>query len=146
MKKVYQQKTKIKLNLVNRDTLQYEDVSNLRYGEVPKNKQYVRNFDSTEFESEYFKELYSEFCNFRYERFQMWKTLFKKRLYIEDLFYHERRIYKDRIVSCEYEKTYEIVSNATTKQLKEDLTFNEYSELVFDREQELKKLIIEKEK
>lgn len=50
------------------------------------------------------------------------------------------RIYEDEFISAKRFYEYKVVDNPIIKYLEEDLGFEGYSELVFDREQELKKL------
>lgn len=69
------------------------------------------------------------------------KTLFKKREYINEYGY-DGRIYKDKLVSFEISHTYTVIDNPRIEWLENDLGFKGYSELIFDREQELKSMMM----
>lgn len=103
------------------------------YGEVPDN--YTEDFmcQDTVFE-DLIKTLYIFGSN---------KTLFKKREYI-NIAQFNSRIYKDELSSFDIQHKYEIVDNPTIDILEKDLGFKEFSELIFDREQELKSILMQK--
>ena len=53
-------------------------------------------------------------------------------------------VYKDSLKAVEIEHVYKIVDNPRIEWLDKDLGFKGYSELVFDREQELKSMMLSK--
>ena len=53
-------------------------------------------------------------------------------------------VYKDSLKAVEIHHIYEVVDNPTIEYLEKDLGFKGYSELVFDREQELKNMMLKK--
>ena len=67
-------------------------------------------------------------------------TLFTKRKYLN---YNNltRKVYEDEFDYLEVKITYEVVDNPDIFLLQKDLGFKGYSELVFDREQELKRMM-----
>lgn len=106
------------------------------YGEVPKDVTDVFDDKETVFEKLIEKLGYNP--EYKCER-----TLFKKREYINEYGYGGR-IYKDKLVSFEISHTYTVIDNPRIEWLENDLGFKGYSELVFDREQELKSMMISK--
>ena len=66
------------------------------------------------------------------------KTLFSKKPYID---YNGKKIYKGEIVSRSERYFPIIVENPKIEYLQKDLGFYGYSQLVFDREQELKEML-----
>lgn len=102
------------------------------YGEVPEN-----TIDKFENKDDEFSELI-KFCGYT----DSCKTFWRKRVYITVA--NSRRIYKDELEDLEKEHIYTIVENPTIEKLKRDLGFKGYSQLVFDREQELKNMLISK--
>lgn len=77
----------------------------------------------------------------RYIEFTGNKTLFKKRLYIEDEHFNFKRIYKDDFYKFVAKVKYEsipIEKYPPIETLERDLGFKGYSQLVFDRENELR--------
>ena len=67
-------------------------------------------------------------------------TLFSKRKYIN----HSNltnKVYEDEFDYLEIQYTYKIIDNPDIETLQKDLGFKGYSELVFDRECELRKLM-----
>jgi len=97
------------------------------------------------------EDTYEEFTDTAWEKlskinnyidgFEGYKTKFKNRIYINDYDIARKRIYRDELVKLTIEHTYKKVENPSIKDLQEDLGFNNYSELVFDREQELRKMM-----
>lgn len=67
-------------------------------------------------------------------------TLFSRRKYLnyDNL---PRKVYEDEFDYLEINISYKIVDNPNIKMLQEDLGFKGYSELVFDREQELRRMM-----
>lgn len=73
------------------------------------------------------------------------KTLFRKRQYIDEYDF-DRYIYKDELVSFKVITKYIPYKYLSVETLQKRLTFEDYSQLVFDREQELKyELLFNKE-
>lgn len=71
------------------------------------------------------------------------RTFFKRRMYeIFHSYPNNIRIYSDEIDSIVIKKGCKLVENPRIEWLEKDLGFKGYSELVFDREQELKKLMM----
>lgn len=102
------------------------------YGEVPENK--VDKFTNKD-------TVFSEFTKIEgYAHvFTTHKIFGKKRSYIPIT---NGRIYEDELEEFEIQHIYEIVENPTIELLEKDLGFKGYSQLVFDREQELKNMLI----
>ena len=103
------------------------------YGEVPEDTKYV--FDDKETVFEKLIEKLGYIPEYKGE-----KTLFKKREYINEYGF-KGRIYKDKLISFEILYTYTVIDNPRIEWLKEDLGFKGYSELIFNREQELKSMM-----
>ena len=106
-----------------------------QYGEKPQNYFKLFNNEETVFE---------DLINIlRYVGgVKVYKTFLRKRSYIDLFPFEEGIIYKDSLKEFKINYFYETVKNPIIKYLEEDLGFMGYSELVFDREQELKELII----
>ena len=135
MKCVYKPDVKIKLFLKNGECIIAGNVGGrylYRYGEKPE--------DTFE---EYTDNSWNRLLKFsKYSNgLEEYATMFKKRIYINDYFIAERRIYKDELVKIVVESTYEEIENPNIRYLQEDLGFKGYSSLVFDRECELRKLM-----
>lgn len=107
------------------------------YGEVPEN--YTETFDNPD---TVFQDLInrSGFVN----GYQGSKTFWKKRIYCELFPLGQGIVYKDSLRAFKIIHTYEIVDNPRIDWLEYDLGFKGYSELVFDREQELKQMLLQK--
>lgn len=139
MKKVYIHKTIIKLNING----EWETVNNTdgrymyKYGEVPEN--YTEKFDN---EETVFYELAKKTGYM--DNFKGSKTFWKKRVYLDLFPLKPGIVYKDSLKAVEIHHIYEIVDNPIIEFLKKDLGFKGYSELVFDREQELKSMMLKK--
>jgi hypothetical protein len=74
-------------------------------------------------------------------------TKFKKRIYINERHYNLGKIYKDEFQKLVIETKYKIIKAnryPSIEMLERDLGFMKYSELVFDRENELKKMMLNK--
>lgn len=108
------------------------------YGEVPLDH-YEVNLEDVD-KDVMFKEVIK--LGYYPEDFCGSKTLFKKRIYVY-LYDYDTRIYKDKLGGIQVEHKYYIAKNPNIEWLKKDLRFNGYSQLVFDREQELKKMLEE---
>lgn len=141
MKAVYTHEIIVKLN-INGKWIEAEKVgiySRCRYiyGEVPQN--YVEKYDN---EKTVFEDLakrigYSD-------EFKGRKTLLKRRIYLELFPIGEGIVYKDSLKAVEIEHIYKVEDNPRIEWLEKDLGFKGYSELVFDREQELKSMMVSK--
>ena len=108
------------------------------YGELPKNKvEQFRNKDTV------FSEL-AKRCGGYTDDFTGYKTFWRKRIYIDLFPLANGIVYKDQLEAFEIEHVYEIVENPIIEYLQKDLGFKGYSRLVFDREQELKNMLISK--
>ena len=133
MKAVYTHNIIIKLNINGKWETNKKAFGRhiYKYGEVPKN--YVEKFDNQEtvFYDLAKKIGYKDtFCGL--------KTFWKKRTYLELFSY---RIYKDSLKAMEIQHIFEIVDNPIIEYLEKDLGFKKYSELIFDRENELKGML-----
>lgn len=108
-----------------------------QYGEKPANHFKLFNNEETVFEN---------LINVvGYESgFKGYKTFWRKRLYVNLFPFAEGIVYKDSLKEFKIDYFYETVENPIIKYLEEDLGFMGYSELVFDREQELKRLMLNK--
>lgn len=104
------------------------------YGEVPKD--YVKTYTDKEC---IFDDLLKEIGYV--DDWDGLKTFFSKRRFIRRDF--EKRVYEDEIDYFEVKYKYTIYKNPSTNWLQKNLGFTEYSELVFDREQELKAVLLE---
>ena len=140
MKAVYIHKTNVRLN-INGEWVKVENVMGIGsryiylYGEVPQN--YIEKYDN---EETVFEDLAKRIGYVK--EFNGYKTFWKKRIYL-DLFPMCRGIvYKDSLKAVEIEHIYKIVDNPRIEWLEKDLGFKGYSELVFDREQELKGMMM----
>ena len=72
------------------------------------------------------------------------KTFWKKRVYLDLFPLGKGIVYKDSLKAVEIHHIYEVVDNPIIEYLEKDLGFKGYSELVFDREQELKNMMLKK--
>ena len=142
MKAVYIHKTNVRLN-INGEWVKVENVMGIGsryiylYGEVPQN--YIEKYDN---EETVFEDLAKRIGYVK--EFNGYKTFWKKRIYL-DLFPMCRGIvYKDSLKAVEIEHIYKIEDNPRIEWLEKDLGFKGYSELVFDREQELKSMMLSK--
>lgn len=130
MKAVYIHKIRLhfKVNGIWKYASNFFDGYTYLYGEVPENT--VDKFANKDAE---FSELV-KFCGYT----DGCKTFWRKRVYIPIA---NKRIYKDELEDLEMEHIYTIVKNPTIEKLERDLGFKGYSQLVFDREQELKNML-----
>lgn len=128
MKQVYTIDSKTKIFL--KDGTKIEESSYwcsrdyYHYGIVPKNEEHIYNYE--EFIKEY------SLCSDN--------TLFKKREYINYSCFG-KRVYKEDFDKAVVIIIYKIVEEPRIDWLQNDLNFNEYSELVFNRENELRKML-----
>lgn len=142
MKAVYTHRVSTRLN-INGEWKHVEEVMGIGgrytylYGKVPQN--YIEKYDN---EETVFYDLAKRLGYL--DKFKGHKTFWKKRLYL-DLFPMCRGIvYKDSLKAVEIEHIYKIEDNPRIEWLEKDLGFKGYSELVFDREQELKSMMLSK--
>ena len=139
MKAVYIKTTTIEITLTNGQTIFKNDYkpsdftrSLYQYGEVPNEK--IIEFDNS----------YEPLDNLALLMLKpIYQTLFKKRSYIYDYDNEDRlyRIYEDTIKSFVVKNNYKIITNPSINRLQSDLDFYTYSQLVFDRERELKGML-----
>lgn len=107
------------------------------YEELPKNRvEQFRNKDTV------FSELVKR-CGY-VDDFMGCKTFWRKRIYVDLFPLANGIVYKDQLEAFDIEHVYEIVKNPIIEYLQKDLGFKGYSQLVFDREQELKNMLISK--
>ena len=108
-----------------------------KYGEMPKN--YTEKFDNEE-------TVFYDFAKrIGYtDDFKGSKTFWKKRVFLDLFPLGKGIVYKDSLKAVEIHHIYEVVDNPTIEYLEKDLGFKGYSELVFDREQELKNMMLKK--
>lgn len=105
------------------------------YGEVPEN--YTEKYNN---EETVFNELAKRVGYIN--DFKGLKTFWKKRVYLDLFPLGKGIVYKDSLKAVEIHHIYEAVDNPTIEYLEKDLGFKGYSELVFDREQELKSMML----
>ena len=108
-----------------------------KYGEIPEN--YAEKFDNE-------KTVFYDFAKrIGYtDDFKGLKTFWKKRVYLDLFPLGKGIVYKDSLKAVEIHHIYEVVDNPIIEYLEKDLGFKGYSELVFDREQELKNMMLKK--
>lgn len=139
MKSVYIHKIITELNINE----EWKTVNNIGgrykyfYGEVPEN--YTEKFDN---EETAFYELAKKAGYIG--DFKGSKTFWKKRVYLDLFPLGNGIVYKDSLKAVEINHIYEVVDNPIIEYLEKDLGFKGYSELVFDREQELKRMMLNK--
>ena len=135
MKAVYTHLRTWTIRLKDKRTLSYSTYSvngkYYHYGEIPDN--HIEDFISQE---TVFDDLIRTLYAYGSDR-----TIFKKREYLNIVQFNER-IYKDELLSFDIQHKFEIVDNPKIDLLERDLGFRGYSELVFDREQELRNMVV----
>lgn len=144
MKAVYKKKTKIEIVLnddtkitTNTDFLCGRYVYN--YGNVPEDEN-ISYIVYGKFNEE-MQELCCQYCSLL--EYCITGRLNKKHLIrIRTSYSNWRKVQIKDVKFVNVLKKYEIVDNPKIKWLEEDLGFKGYSELVFDREQELKSLLL----
>lgn len=117
-----------------------------KYGEKPENKieeHCVKKLDNKDEQSRVFEELIRT-MQFETE-YHGHHTLFKKRLFLESGWFG-KKIFMDQLIGWEIRDIYQTVENPDLFLLQRDLRFKEYSQLIFDREQELRSILNLKEK
>ena len=141
MKSVYIKTTTIEITLTNGNTIVKDDYNPLgfmrymyQYGEVPSDT--ATEYNDTDKILDNLGFVMS---------LPIRQTLFRKRLYIYDSTLGDsdfgQRIYKDEVKSFVVRYNYKIITNPSIKRLQSDLDFYTYSQLVFDREHELKGML-----
>lgn len=108
-----------------------------RYGEKPANYSKVFNNEETVFED------LIKILGYK-SGFNGYKTFWKKRLYINLFPTAQGIVYKNSLKEFKVDYFYKTIENPIIEFLEKDLGFMGYSELVFDREQELKRLMFNK--
>ena len=139
MKAVYIHDINVKLN-INGVWVEVEKTRGrccYKYGEVPED--YVEKYDNEETVFEDLVKRIGYIDDFKGE-----KTFWKKRVYLDLSPIGAGIVYKDSLKSVEIEHIYRVEDNPRIEWLEQDLGFKGYSELVFDREQELKSMMISK--
>ena len=129
MKQVFRANYKYIFHLKNETTVEskYQFGRNMyQYDEVPQDKTII--YKTWE---DVLKNTLYDWCD---------TTLFSKRKYLN---YGNLtgKVYEDEFDYLEVKIYYEVIDNPNIKMLQEDLGFKGYSKLVFDREQELRKMI-----
>lgn len=113
------------------------------YGEKPVNRieeHCVKTVDDKNEQARIFEELIQKMG---FEKgYHGHKSWFKKRPYLENIWFG-KKIFRDEIIGWEIWDTYQTVENPEMCFLQKDLSFNEYSQLIFDREQELRSMFHE---
>lgn len=135
MKAVYHTEVHFELTLKTGETVKdynkyYTTYYHYSYGELPETSVDEYNNSDTVFED--LRRILGYNTDYPSE-----KTIFTKRNFINDYNFNQR-IYEDELLSFKITKKYIPHKNLSTKELHEKLTFKDYSQLVFDREQELK--------
>lgn len=137
MKAVYTHKINVRLNINGKWVKAEETSSHCRYqyGEVPEN--YIEKYDNEETVFEDLAKRIGYIDGFKGE-----KTFWRKRVYLELFPIGVGIVYKDSLKAVEIEHIYKVEDNPRIDWLESDLGFKGYSELVFDREQELKSMMV----
>lgn len=139
MKAVYISKTIWNINLKDGRVLTYDSDHDrgryvYKYGDVPND--YIEVFNKETVWTDLLWKL-------RFEKdYHGSMTRFSKRVYIDDWDILCERIYKDELSAFEIQHIFKVVENPQIEYLEKDLGFKGYSELVFDREQELKSIML----
>lgn len=114
-----------------------------KYGEIPDD--YTE--DSINEEEIVFYYLHTRLESLIGMPIQIHETFWGTRNYFQ-IPYSKRKIYKDELMAFNMEHNYYVIDfkSLPTKFLENELSFNDYSELVFDREQELKSMLVDSKK
>lgn len=139
MKAVYHTEVHFELTLKTGETVKdynnyYTTYYHYSYGELPETETVKYNNPDTVFED------LSKVLGY-VQPFTRPKTWFKKRIYIDDCNFN-RRIYKDELIAFKVIKKYIPHENMKILDLMNKLTFEDYSQLVFDRERELQNILL----
>jgi hypothetical protein len=142
MKTVYHTEIHFSLTLKTGETItdhqrHYITYYHYSYGELPETETVEYNNPDTVFED------LSKVLGYL-QPFTGSKTFFKKRIYIDD-YNFDKRIYKDELISFKVIKQYIPHENMKTLDLMNKLTFEDYSQFVFDRERELQNILLFKQ-
>lgn len=139
MKQIYKKRIKLVCELVNERIISGEIwmKNKCSYGDIPENtSQRVDNPDN----------VFTALCNATGTVPR--KTIFSNRKYIscDDLWFDiSENIYKDELIAFTIQHIYEEIDNPDTHWLRNNLTFMEYTQLIFDRERDLKSMLGEME-
>lgn len=111
------------------------------YGEVPQDNYEYYDKNNT-------IELFDALLRTVGYYFSINQTLIGKRIYMSNdswlsPWYLEgtERLYKDELISFYVADEYDIVEKPSNQKLKKELNFYDYTQLIFDREQELKSIL-----
>lgn len=134
MKAVYHTEIHFLITLKSGQTIKnhnhhYLTYYHYKYGELPENQTIEYNNPETVFND--LRQALGYNLNYPTD-----KTLFTKRNYIND-YEIGQRIYEDELLSFKVIHKYIPHTKLKTKELFDKLTFEDYTQLVFDREQEL---------
>jgi len=140
-RKIYTHNHYIKYFLINGTIGEIKRLGELRYlyGEVPEDSYELYNDGNT-------IELFDALLRETNYRFLINQTLLKKRIYIfNDMLTSWRlegveKLYKDELLCFYVVDEYDIVEKPSNRKLQEDLNFYDYTQLIFDREQQLKEM------
>lgn len=113
-----------------------QGIPKLMYGEIPKEKEFVHHLSG--------KNCFYELANAM--SVDVIKNPFTKKEYIDDSSF-PRKIYKNEIKNFSFIRCYKEIKieNVSIDRLLKDLNFNDFTLLMFDRENELKYLYLENE-
>lgn len=112
-----------------------------KYGEKPENKieeHCVKELDNKAEQARIFEDLIRA-MGFE-EGYHGHRTRFTKRLYLESGCFG-KKIFMDQLIGWEIRDIYQTIENPSMSLLQKDLRFKEYSQLIFDREQELRSML-----
>lgn len=111
------------------------------YGEQPGNnieEHCVKKSDDKNEQARIFEEL---ILTMGFEKgYHGHQSLFRKRRFLESCWFG-KKIFMDELIGWEIRNTYQIVENPSMSFLQKDLLFKEYSQLIFDQEQELRSML-----
>lgn len=135
MNKLYRRVNKYIFEFKNGDIKEYECKLSIRYGEIPKDQEYLINDFSADDVKDSLRYVFD---------LGVGTTLFGN-LYISDTFcgewfYHKVEYIKSISMISSYKEV--DTSRYTILDLQNNLSFDEYALLIFDKEQSLKKLLM----
>lgn len=137
MKQVYIRKTKWTAYFKDSHIMVSQSIiSRYNYGEMPKDQTEEHSNEETAFDE------ILDRMGFNKE-FRGKRKLFSKKIYFDDYMIFQKRIYKDELLGFNINTSYEPVPNPSVERLRKELNFNEYSELIFQREKTLRTLELE---
>lgn len=143
-REIYTHNRYIKYFLINGTIGQITRSGELRYfyGEVPQDNYEYYDKNNT-------IELFDVLLRTTNYFFSINQTLIGKRIYVsnDDWFAPwclegAERLYKDELISFYVVDEYDIVEKPSNQKLKKDLNFYDYTQLIFDREQQLKEMLL----